>query len=113
MTRRRDAGGAAWRRLARRLSAAAGSILPGAVLVLLPKCPMCLAVWLTAATGVGVSATAAAWAQLTLVVVWMAAVALAAALIIRRRALARRSRCACHRESLRTIGQSSQAALQP
>ena len=41
------AGGGPSRRLARRLSGAAASILPGAVLALLPKCPLCLAAWLT------------------------------------------------------------------
>jgi MYXO-CTERM domain-containing protein len=61
-------------------------MLPGAVLVLLPKCPLCLAAWLTAIAGVGVSATAAAHLRTLIVVLWVAAVALAAARIIRRRA---------------------------
>ncbi|MGD0000875.1 MAG: hypothetical protein ABSE21_12320, partial [Bryobacteraceae bacterium] len=52
-------GGGPSRRLARRLSGAAASILPGAVLVLLPKCPLCLAAWLALVTGIGVSAAAA------------------------------------------------------
>ena len=83
------AGGAALRRLARRLSTAAASILPGAVLVLLPKCPLCLAAWLTVVTGVGFSAAGAAWVRGMLVVFWVAAVALAAAPIVRRRAFGR------------------------
>jgi hypothetical protein len=49
------------RRLARPLSRIIVSILPAAVTALLPKCPLCLAVWLTFATGISVSATAAAW----------------------------------------------------
>ena len=114
MMRRRCAGGAGWRRLSRRFSAAAGSILPGVALILLPKCPMCLAVWLTVATGVGVSATAAAWARGALVVVWIAAVAIGAAWIVRRRALAlrlaRRAGCTCYREKLRTVQQGARAA---
>jgi hypothetical protein len=40
------------RRLARRLSGGAASLLPGTGLVLLPKCPLCLAAWITACTGV-------------------------------------------------------------
>ncbi len=53
-------GEARSRRLARKVSGAAASIVPGVVLVLLPKCPLCLAAWLTVATGIGVSVAAAA-----------------------------------------------------
>jgi hypothetical protein len=76
-------GRPACRRLAPRLSRAAASILPGAVLVLLPKCPLCLAAWLTVATGVGFSAAGAAWVRGALVVFWIASVALAAPFIRR------------------------------
>ena len=70
-------GGPGSRRLARRLSTAGASILPGAVLILLPKCPFCLAVWLTVATGVGFSAAGAAWVREIVAILWVAAVALA------------------------------------
>ena len=89
MTGQGCAGGPASPRLARRLSTTAASILPGAVLVLLPKCPLCLAAWLTVVTGVGFSAAGAAWVRGMLVVFWVAAVALAAAPIVRRRAFGR------------------------
>lgn len=72
------AGGSASRRLARRLYGSAASILPGALLVLLPKCPLCLAAWLTAVTGIGFSAAGAAWAGRIVVMLWFAGVALAA-----------------------------------
>jgi hypothetical protein len=85
MTGRCCVGGTASHRLARRLSTAAVSVLPGAVLVLLPKCPLCLAVWLTAVTGVGFSAPGATWVRGMLVVFWVAAVALAVT-IVRRHA---------------------------
>jgi hypothetical protein len=65
-------GGPASRRLARLLSRAAASILPGAVLVLLPKCPLCLAAWLTVVTGIGFSAAGAVWVRGVLVVFWVA-----------------------------------------
>jgi hypothetical protein len=52
-------GGPASHRLARRISAVTASILPAAALVLLPKCPLCLAAWLTVMTGVGFSAAGA------------------------------------------------------
>ena len=74
-----EGGSARWRRLARRFSGAAASILPGVLLVLLPKCPLCLAVWLTALTGVGFSVADASWTRATLVLFWLAAAALAAA----------------------------------
>ena len=66
-------------RLARRLSKAVGSILPGALLVLLPKCPSCLAAWLTVVTGVRFPIAGVVWVREVLMVCWVAAMALAAA----------------------------------
>jgi hypothetical protein len=63
-------------------SKAAGTILPGALLALLPKCPLCIAAWLTAVSGVGFSATGAAWVRAMLVMSWIAAVAFAVARIV-------------------------------
>jgi hypothetical protein len=83
-------GGPASRRLARRLTRTAASILPWAVLVLLPKCPLCLAAWLTVVTGVGFSAAGAAWVRGIVVIFSVAALALAAAPIVRRRASCQR-----------------------
>lgn len=80
-------GGAPARRLAPRISRVAASVLPGALLVLLPKCPLCLAAWLTLVTGVGVSAAAAARVRGFIVILWVAVMALAAAQLIRRRAV--------------------------
>lgn len=72
-------GGRTSRRLTSRLSTTAASILPGALLVLLPKCPLCLAAWLAAATGVSFSAAGAAWVRGMLAVVCVAAATLALA----------------------------------
>lgn len=80
------------RGLARQFPGAAASVLPGALLVLLPKCPLCLAVWLTAVTGVGFSAAGASWARWILVLFWIAALALVAAPKVRRRASAELTR---------------------
>ena len=79
-------GGTASGRLARRLSKAAASILPGAALMFLPKCPLCIAAWLTAVTGVGFSAASGAWVRGLLALFCVGAMALAAASILRRRA---------------------------
>lgn len=73
------------RPLARRVSSAAASVLPGAALVLLPKCPLCLAAWLTGATGIGISAAAMAWTREVVVGGWIAILMLAAVRIIRDR----------------------------
>ncbi len=70
------------RPLVRRLRGAAASIAPGAVLILLPKCPLCLAAWLAAATGIGISATAAGRIWTLVLIAWIAAAALAAARLI-------------------------------
>jgi hypothetical protein len=69
--------------IARRLAGAATSVLPGAVLVLLPKCPLCLAAWLTLFTGIGVSEATAAQLRGLIVVFSIAAIALIAARMIR------------------------------
>ncbi len=84
MIRQCCTGGPASRRLARRLSTAAASMLPAAVLVLLPKCPLCLAAWLTLTTGAGTSAAGVVWVREMLAVFCVAAVALAAVPILRR-----------------------------
>jgi hypothetical protein len=39
---------------------AAGTVAPAAVLMLLPKCPACIAAWLAVAAGAGVSVSTAA-----------------------------------------------------
>ena len=67
------------RRLARRLYAAMASTLPATALVLLPKCPLCLAIWLTALTGFGFSAVIAAWVRGSLVMLSVAIAVLALA----------------------------------
>ncbi len=72
-------------RLARRVSGPAAAVFPTAILVLLPKCPLCLAAWLTVATGVGVSTLAASWVREGIVVVCLAALGLAAAQLARWR----------------------------
>jgi hypothetical protein len=79
------AGEGSSRRLARRFRGATASLLPGAVLMLLPKCPLCLAAWLAMATGIGVSATAASRIRAIIVILWAVGVALAASQFIRRR----------------------------
>ncbi|QDT92244.1 hypothetical protein [Gimesia algae] len=45
------------------------SLLSTLVLLLMPKCPVCVAAWVTFLTGVGLSLTVAAWLRLFLIVV--------------------------------------------
>lgn len=63
------------RRLAGRISRITAPILPTTLLVLLPKCPLCLAALLTGASGVSFSATSAAWVRGGIVLLWIAAAA--------------------------------------
>lgn len=53
----------------RRLGSFAGSILPGAVLMLIPKCPVCIIAYVTLISGVGLSIPAAANLRTALIVV--------------------------------------------
>lgn len=82
MTAQCCAGGRPPRPLARRLFGVAGSILPGVALALLPKCPLCLAAWLTIVTGIAVSGAAAARVHGLIVVFVFAGVLLTAARIV-------------------------------
>ncbi len=52
--------------LARRSLGAASHVVPAAVLVLLPKCPACLAAWLAVGTGIGVTVSTAAYLRTAL-----------------------------------------------
>ena len=56
-------------KVARRSGEMASWIVPGAILVLLPKCPMCFAAYLMIATGISVSVAAAVSLRAFLIVV--------------------------------------------
>jgi hypothetical protein len=76
-------GGGRSRRLARRLAGSAASVLPGAVLMALPKCPLCIVAWLAVA-GIGVSAGAVVWMRGLIVALWVAAIVITAVYGVRR-----------------------------
>jgi hypothetical protein len=52
----------------RRCADVLGWIIPGVIMAMLPKCPMCLAAYIAIWTGVGISLSAAAHLRMSLLV---------------------------------------------
>jgi hypothetical protein len=59
--------------------------VPGALLVLMPKCPACLAAYIALGTGVGISIPAASWVRFGLMTACVTALVFLAARQARRR----------------------------
>jgi hypothetical protein len=70
---------------ARRGFKIAGTVIPAAVLVLLPKCPACIAAYLAIGTGIGVTISTASHLRTLLLVVCVACLAYVAARHVFRR----------------------------
>lgn len=71
----------------RRLGFAVKWTLPSAILILMPKCPMCVAAYLTLATGVGISFSTAAHLRLLMLFLCAASLTFLAARAAKRRRL--------------------------
>jgi hypothetical protein len=62
----------------------AGWIVPCAILAVMPKCPVCVAAYVTLLTGVGISLTAAAYSRVSLLMFCVVLLVYVAARSIRR-----------------------------
>jgi hypothetical protein len=61
-----------------------GGFIPGAVLVLLPKCPACIAAYVALGTGIGLSMSAAAYVRILLLLLCVASMTFFVAKYVRR-----------------------------
>jgi hypothetical protein len=77
---------------ARRVRRSASWVAPTAVLLLVPKCPMCLAAYVVAATGVSMSVSVAGWVRMGLIGVSVGVLLAMAVAVVRRW---RGKGCAC------------------
>jgi hypothetical protein len=75
--------------LAWRCLDAAGCLVPGAILALMPKCPMCLAAYVAVWTGVGFSLPTAANLRLSLLILCLATLLCLAVRYLSRLAVAK------------------------
>ena len=67
-----------------RARSAAGMLIPGGALLLIPKCPLCIAAYIAAFSGLGVSVTAAAGIRYALITACVLAIGYFAFYIYRR-----------------------------
>ncbi|HTD97496.1 MAG TPA: hypothetical protein VK627_11210 [Edaphobacter sp.] len=71
------------RSLVRRGANASGWVVPGAILVLMPKCPACVVAYIAIATGAGISFSAAAQMRMAVLGVCVAVLVVLAVRLMR------------------------------
>lgn len=84
--------GHAARMMSRKCAIVAGWVLPGAVLALMPKCPLCLAGYVVVLTGIGFSGSTIEYARRGVVFVCVLCLALLSARLLWRGVVWRKQR---------------------